>query len=41
MPKAEILSEKWMIGWETKFQGQMWNFEDNLQAKGILILFIL
>lgn len=23
------MSGKWIFGWETKFQGQMWNFEDS------------
>ena len=27
-------SEKWIFGWEAKLQGQMWNFEVNIQVNG-------
>ena len=37
MPKAERLSEKWTVGREAKLRGQLWNFEDNLLAKGIIL----
>ena len=29
-------SGKWTFGREAKLRGQMWNFEDNLSAKGII-----
>ena len=37
MPKAERLSEKWTVGREAKLRGQLWNFEDNLSAEGIIL----
>ena len=39
MPKAERLSEKWKFGQEAKLWGQLWNFEDNLSAKGIILTY--
>ena len=29
---ADRLFEKWIVERETKFQGQLWKFEDNLSA---------
>ncbi len=29
--------EKWKVGREAKLWGQLWNFEDNLSAKGIIL----
>ena len=31
------MSEKWIVGQEVKLRGQLWNFEDNLLAKGIIL----
>ena len=37
MPKAERLSVEWTAGREARLRGQLWNFEDNLSAKGIIL----
>jgi len=38
MPEAEMrLSEKWTVGREAKLRGPLWNFEDNLSAKNIIL----
>ena len=37
MLKAEILSEKWTVGQDAKPRGQLWKFEDNLSAEGIIL----
>ena len=34
--KAERLSEKWTVDREAKLRGQLWNFEDNFSAEGII-----
>ena len=38
MPEAKRLSEKWTIGQKTDFRRQLWNFKDNLLAKGTILL---
>ena len=37
MLKAERLSEKWIVGREAKLREQLWNFEDNPSAEGIIL----
>ena len=38
MPEAETWDcEKWTVGREAKPRGQLWNFDDNLLAKGITL----
>ena len=37
MPEAERLSEKWTVAQEAKLRVQLWNFEDILSAKGIIL----
>ena len=37
MAEAERLSETLTVGRVAKLRGQLWNFEDNLLAKGIII----
>lgn len=36
--QAERLSEQWTVGLKAKLQRQLWNFEDNLSADGIIMI---
>ena len=33
----KIRQKKLTVGWEAKLRGQLWNFVDNLSAKGIIL----
>ena len=33
-------SEKWTLGREARLGGQLWNFDDNLSAEGIILRYI-
>ena len=35
--EAERLLEKWTVSWEVKLWRQLWNFEDDLWAEGIIL----